>query len=364
VDNVSARDVALDNSWAALITIDADCRIRLFSAEAERLTGFRADDARGRHVCDVLGLDCPGDARGCRWRRTIEGAERLQQPREMRLLPNGRRVDVLLGARPGPGPDGSPGAVFTFIDLTHHRNMEQVRTDLMNEVFHELRSPICSISMAGHFLAADFERLPADRIQNLLTTIQHNASTLLADLNDLLNRSALESDVPTVTPRALDLSGVVEQAVWKLQPLLEERRQRVRVDLNVLPLVWADERRVEQVLVNLLANANKYSVEGDEIVVGTEAQGSLIRVYVEDHGPGLDPADQQRVFERFYRSGATAETVVGAGLGLAIMRRIVEAHGGRVGVETSAPHGARFWFTLPPARGQTAARRELGGSRK
>lgn len=353
MDDVSARDVAMDNSWAALIAIDADCRIRLFSAEAERLTGFRADDARGRHVCDVLGLDCSMnavDASGCRWRRTIEGVERRQQPREMRLLPHGQRVDVLLGARPSQYPAGGRGAVLTFIDLTHHRNMEQVRTDLMNEVFHELRSPICSISMAAHFLAADFERLPTDRIQDLLTTIQHNASTLLADLNDLLNRSALESDKQTVTPRALDLSGVMEQAVWKLQPLLEERRQRVRIDLSMLPLVWADERRVEQVLVNLLANANKYSVEGDEIVVGAEAQGSLIRVYVEDHGPGLTTADQQRVFERFYRSEATAETVVGAGLGLAIMRRIVEAHGGRVGVETSAPHGARFWFTLPLAR--------------
>ncbi len=349
MEGENAVVMALDGTWAAVIVIDAELRIRLFNAEAERLTGQRAAGVIGRHVCDALGLDCR-EGVYCRWARAVEGVERRTQPREMALRPDGRRVDVLMGARASSGADGSPGAVLTFIDLTHHRNMEQVRTALMGDVFHELRSPICAISMAAHFLDADFERLPPDRVQSLLGTIQRNASTLLSDLNDLLNRSAFTSDEPTITPRLLDLTDVVEQAMWKLQPLLEERTQRVCVNLGALPLLWADERRVEQVLVNLLANANKYLVKGDEIVVGAEAQGSMVRVYVEDHGPGLDSADQHRVFDRFYRSEATAGTVTGAGLGLAITRRIVESHGGRVGVETSVPHGARFWFTLPIAR--------------
>lgn len=350
MENESIGVMALEDTWAAVIAIDADCRISLFNAEAERLTGQYAADVVGRHVCDALGLQCPVDAGRCRWWRAVEGVERRKQPREATLRPEGRRVDVLLGGRASAGPDGRPGAVLTFIDLTPHRNMEQVRTALMGDVFHELRSPICAISMAAHFLDADFERLPPDRIRSLLDTIQRNASTLLTDLNDLLNRSTFSSDEQTVTARALDLASVVEQAAWKLQPLLEERGQRVRADLGALPLLWANERRVEQVLVNLLANANKYSVKGDEIVVGGEAQGSMARIYVEDHGPGLSPADQQRVFDRFYRSETTAETAPGAGLGLAIMRRIVESHGGHVGVEASEPRGARFWFTLPIAR--------------
>jgi len=340
----------LADTWAALIAIDPNCAITLFNGEAERLTGYRAEDTLGRHVCDVLGLECGAAGVDCRWRRAVVGAEHRKEPRATTLHPQGRRVEVLLGERQSRGADGRAGAVLTFIDLTYHRNMEQMRTALMADVFHELRSPVCAISMAAHFLDADFAQLPPDRIRDLLGTIQRNASTLLTDLNDLLNRSTFTDDAPTVTPRALDLDVVVEQAVWKLQPLLEERAQGVRVDLGALPLLWADERRVEQVLVNLLANANKYSVEGDEVVVGAKIQGAMVRVYVEDHGPGLSAADKERVFDRFYRSKATSGTAPGAGLGLSIMRRIVEAHGGRVGVEASSPHGARFWFTLPIAR--------------
>jgi len=349
-DAENAPALALTDTWAAVIAIGPACDITLFNAEAERLTDYRADDALGRHVCDVLGLECCVDEGGCRWRRAVAGAERRKQPRETTLHPRGRRVDVLLGARPRQDSDGQRGAVLTFIDLTYHHNIEQIRTALMADIFHELRSPVCAISMAAHFLDADFEQLPADRIRGLLDTIQRNASTLLTDLNDLLNRSTFTDDAPTVTPHALDLGDVVEQAVWKLRPLLEERGQRVRVDLGALPLLWADERRVEQVLVNLLANANKYSVAGDEIVVGATVQGAMVRVYVEDHGSGLSPTDKGRVFDRFYRSEATSGAAPGAGLGLSIVRRIVEAHGGRVDVETSSPHGARFWFTLPIVR--------------
>lgn len=348
--SAQAAAMAMDGTWAAVITIDADCRILFLNAAAESLTGRRAGDAQGRHVCDVLGLTCPPDGGACRWSRTVAGGERRGQPREMTLHPAGCRVDALLGTRSGQGSDGRAAAVLTIVDLTHHRNVEQMRTALVNDVFHELRSPLCSISMAAHFLAADFEDLPPERMRSMLATIQHNASRLLSDLNDLLNRSALSGDEPAVAPRPLDLTLVADQVVWKLQPLLEERGQRVRVDLDTIPLLSADERRVEQVLVNLLTNANKYSVVGDEIVVSAEGQGSMVRVYVEDHGPGLGPTDRERVFDRFYRSDATAETVTGTGLGLAIVRRIVEAHGGRVGVEASAPHGARFWFTLPLAQ--------------
>src|SRR5439155_12626875 len=133
-----------------------------------------------------------------------------------------------------------------------------VRAALMADVFHELRSPICAISMAAHFLSTDFERLSAASLRSMVETIQHNAGALLADLNDLLNRSTFTTDAPAIAPRAMDFSLVVDQAVWKLQPLLEQRGQRVRKAYGVVPLLWADERRVEQVLVNLVANANKY----------------------------------------------------------------------------------------------------------
>jgi signal transduction histidine kinase len=344
---------ALQDTWAALVSIDGDCRIRAFNREAERLTGRTARAVLGRRVCAALWpMGCAPDRGGCPWQPALEGTERRAQPREVTATVGTRPIDVLLGARPTTLGDGRPGALLTFIDLSQHRALDRVRASLMAEVFHELRSPIGSIAIAAHFLSADFATLPPARIRALLGTIQHNAGTLLADLNDLLNRSTFSTDAPRVTPRALELTPVVEQVLWKLHPLLEQRGQRVQADVASAPLVWADERRIEQVLVNLVANANKYSAAGDEIVVGARAEGACVRVSVEDHGPGIAAEARGRVFERFYRGAESAGGVPGAGLGLAIVRRIVQAHGGAVGVEESVPHGARFWFTLPVAGSQ------------
>lgn len=346
----------VQDTWAALILIDDDCAVRLFNPAAERITGVEAADALGRHVCDVLHLtSCLGTRETCPWARVLDGKERRLQPRETVLTIDDRRIDVLLGARPSRTADDGHGLLLTFVDMTFHRMREQTRSQLMANVFHELRTPLGSILMAAHFLSSDFERLPADRLHRLLDTIQHNASTLLAELNEMLNRSTFTTSAPTVIPRAIALDPLVDEAIRKIQPLLDKRGQKVRIGYAELPLVWADERRIEQILINLLTNANKYSVAGDEIVVSAEQQDNFLRLSIEDHGPGIAPEDRGRVFERLFRIGRTADTAMGSGLGLAIVRQIVETHGGAVGVEGSEPHGAQFWFTLPLAPATVAA---------
>ena len=344
--------LSLHDTWAALVAIDEGCRITMFNSEAERITGLRACDVLGRRFCQALwpmGCSNSADRRGCPWQPAIEGRERRKYPREVTNRVGDRRVDILLGARTTRFDEGRPGALITFVDLTQRRETERVRNELVAEVFHELRSPICAISMAAHFLNADFDRLESERIRSMLATIQHNASQLLSDLNDLLNRSTFTADSPRIAPMPVKLDPIVDQVVWKLEPLLSERGQRVRKAYTFVPDVMADERRIEQVLVNLVANANKYSVDGDEIVVNAVVRGASLLVSVEDHGPGIQATDRPRIFDRFYRSEEAVNVASGAGLGLAIVRTIVEAHQGQVGIDQSAPTGARFWFTLPLA---------------
>lgn len=344
--------LSLHDTWAALVAIDEGCRIRVFNQEAERITGLRAHEALGRRFCQVLwpmGCSDSHDRAGCPWQYAIEGRERRKHPREITARVGERRVDVLLGARSTMFEEGHKGALITFVDLTQRRETERVRGELMAEVFHELRSPICAISMAAHFLNADFDRLEPERIRSMLATIQHHSGHLLNELNDLLNRSTFAVDRPSVVPAPLQLDPLVDQVIWKLEALLTPRGQSVRKAYSYVPEVLGDERRLEQVLVNLLANANKYSVDGDEFVVDAVVRGGSVLVSVEDHGPGIPPTERGHIFDRFYRAEETAEATSGAGLGLAIVRSIVEAHQGRVGVEDAAPHGARFWFTLPLA---------------
>jgi len=349
--SILPNDVSLqvvEDTWAALVAVDAECRIRVFNREAARVTGVAADAVLGTRLCNALWpMGCGDDRAACPCRWALTGNERRLQPREVTVRVGERTLDILLGIRPTRMAAGEPGALLTFIDLAHRRVQEETRNALVAEMFHELRSPLCSISMAAHFLSVDWETLPSERLRGFVETIEQNSSALLADLNDLLNRSTYTVDVPTITARPTDLLNSIEAAVEKLEPLLHERGQSVRLDVPDLPLLWADERRIEQVLVNMLANANKYSDDDDEIVVAAREEAGTVRVSVEDHGPGILPHDRARIFERFYRASSTSTTVTGAGLGLAIVRRVVEAHGGRIGVDDSIPHGATFWFTLP-----------------
>ncbi len=358
---VARRDVVVDeghpalslhDTWAGMVAVDEQCRIRLFNREAERITGLRAHEVLGRRFCQALwpmGCSENGERSGCPWKFAIEGREKRKHPREITAQIGDRRIDVLLGARSTRTEQGKPGAMITFVDLAQRREAERVRHELMAEVFHELRSPICAVSMAAHFLATDFDRMEPERVRSMLATIQHNAGQLLNDLNDLLNRSTFSVDAPSLLTAPVKLDQVVDQVIWKLEPLLVQRGQTVRKAYGHLPDVLADERRIDQVLVNLLTNANKYSVDGDEFVIDAVVRNGTVLVSVEDHGPGIDAKDREHIFDRFYRAGETAASVNGAGLGLAIVRTIVEAHRGRAGVDDASPRGARFWFTLPLA---------------
>src|SRR5579883_590969 len=202
--------LSLHDTWAALVAVDECCRIRAFNREAERITGLRAHEVLGRRFCQALWpMGCSDSAEriACPWQHAIEGRERRKHPREVTARIGDRRIDVLLGARSTMGEEGRPGALITFIDLSQRREMERVRGELMAEVFHELRSPICAISMAAHFLNADFDTLEPERIRSMLATIQHHSSHLLNELNDLLNRSTFTVDTPTITAAPINQIG-------------------------------------------------------------------------------------------------------------------------------------------------------------
>jgi len=156
-------------------------------------------------------------------------------------------------------------------------------------------------------------------------------------------------ETSSMDTKPLQLESVVIQVIGKTESLLAQRGQRARTAYAALPEVLVDERRVQQVLANLLVNASEYSVDGDEIVIDAALCADAVVVSVLDHGPGFDPQDRPRIFERGYRGRHTTTSANRAGLGLSIVRGIVEAHKGHIGVEDVQPHGARFWFTLPLA---------------
>ncbi len=225
---------------------------------------------------------------------------------------------------------------------------ERVERDLLNTVSHELRTPLTAIKTGvSGLLAGVAARPPAEA--RLLQNIDRSTERLILLVNDLVDMGRLRAGRITLAREQLDLREVIRDAVTTVRPLTDARRQVLRVELpDAVPSVPGDRRRLEQVLLNILYNANKYTPPGGHIAVGLTVAPAQVRVWVRDTGPGIAPAEQARIFERFYvaGNGATQRTDA-VGLGLAIARSLIELHGGRIGVRSRPGAGSTFYFTLP-----------------
>ncbi|MBM3135952.1 MAG: GAF domain-containing protein [Chloroflexi bacterium] len=230
------------------------------------------------------------------------------------------------------------------------RQLEQLKSDFLSTVSHELKTPLTAIKTAIGLLG-ESRALRSPTEERLLRNMQRNEERLSALVSDLLDMARLESGQMTLSQQTLDVSEIVQEAVNILRPLAEAKQQIV-VDLPANPgLVWADRRRLEQVLVNLLANAVRFAppkgqvrVTVSPLPVGCSAP-SLLCVSVSDNGPGIPPEEQAHIFDRFYRG---SERRTGStGLGLSIAKSLVELHGGQLWVESEAGKGSTFHFTLP-----------------
>jgi PAS domain S-box-containing protein len=224
----------------------------------------------------------------------------------------------------------------------------RLKSDFVSVVSHEFRTALMGIQGFSELMCGS--DVPAAEMRSYAADINSDARRLGRLINDMLDLDRIESGRVRLSPESLDLDELVREAVGRARVL--SSAHRFRVELGELAPVEADRDRLTQVLGNLLGNAVKYSPEGGEIEVRTSSDGSTVRVSVRDHGLGIPAAALEQVFERFSRiEQAGAPRVGGTGLGLPIVRQIVELHGGRVWAENEL-QGISFHFTIPlPARG-------------
>jgi len=224
---------------------------------------------------------------------------------------------------------------------------EQGERDLLNTVSHDLRTPLTAIKTGvSGLLAGDAPRPPAEL--RLLQNIDRSTERLILLVNDLLDMARLRAGRITLAHEQLDLAEVIHEAAATLRPLAEARGQTLTLALPAAGLyVAGDRRRLEQALLNILYNANKYTPAGGTITVGATPAAEAVRVWVRDSGPGIALADQRRIFERFYVAPTDGGRSDATGLGLAIAQSLVELHGGQIGVESRPGAGSLFYFTVP-----------------
>ncbi len=293
--------------------------------------------------------------------RALSTGETVRAEEIVIYVPDGRSVTTLINATPITSEEGAIEAmVVTMQDLTPLEEVERQRAEFLGTVSHELRAPLTSIKGSAAALLRTPSTLDAAETQQFLRIIDSQADHILDLIAQLLDAARIESGTLSVSPEPSDPVVLVDRAVALFQSA--EDRSNVTIDLpHDLPRVLADRRRIEQVLSNLLTNAARYSPESSVIRVSAAAEDVHVAISVSDDGVGVSPERLPYLFRRFFRAEGDEHDGMGAGLGLAVCKGIVEAHGGRIWAESDGPGlGARFTFTLPAAEGIASVPRRSG----
>lgn len=346
-------EAAIDSLYDPVLVTDAEGRVTKINHAAEELFGPEAG-AAGRHVADI--------ARDSRIAVAVTQTLSSQLP----VAEEGAAAVVPLAVdgaerayrlRTTPMRDGDNhllGAVTLLEDITHLREIDRLKSDFIATASHELRTPLTSVQMGVHLLLEGAAGELNDKQQDVLQTCREDCERLEKLMRDLLDLSKIEAGEgrPQLAPvRAKDLVGPVAEAL-RPQAAAKDIRLKIEVVPDV-PHFWADRAQIERVIKNIFANALRHTEPGGVIEIGASRSGPDVLFSISDTGPGIAPEYLPHIFDKFVQ--VPDAPAGGAGLGLAISKSIVEAHGGRIGVQSEVGRGTTFTFTLPAAGGGSQA---------
>ncbi len=336
------QDAMLNGMTEGLILLDREGRVQLSNRALGRLFGL-TEDIHSRTLMEALRRhELAALVQGLTSDEPVASSEiRISTPAERWLEVNA--AAILDGA------GQSSGVLLVFHDVTRLKQVERARKDFVANVSHELRTPLSLIKGYVETLL-DGARDNPEVAGKFLHTIDRNADRLRLLIEDLLTISELESGRLPLQLQPVRLRELVEKVLADLRPRALNRGTELRSDIPELT-VNADPVRLEQVLTNLVDNANKYGRPGGHVFVSARsAEHQQVECSVADDGPGIAPEALERIFERFYRvDKARSREQGGTGLGLSIVKHIVQSHDGRVWARSEPGKGATFYFTLPVA---------------
>jgi PAS domain S-box-containing protein len=336
----------------AYFSVGADGYIKRANRRARELLGYSGDELVGQPVSNLYADTPNGKARAQEvFQRFLAGEEILDEELEMRRA-DGSRVWVSLSVRPIYDAEGQVMASRSVVtDITEHKKLDQLKDDFIGLVSHELRSPMTVITGAINTVLTEAERLSPEETRQLLRDAALEAELLSNLLGNLLELSRVQASRLVLHAEATNVSKIIQDAVDKIKRQ-SPVHQFVVDTLRKIPPLYADPLRLERILYNLLENAVKYSPQGGEIRVSVRRKKEHLVFGVSDQGIGISPADQAKLFAPFQRlEEFRPDGVRGAGLGLLVCRRLVEAHGGRIWVESELGQGSTFFFTMPLSQG-------------
>jgi PAS domain S-box-containing protein len=327
----SRLETVFNSIHDSVMILDEDSLILLVNPAFCRTFGVVAEDVVGRHALEVM--------------KNPDVLELVKQPYTHNLLrfhevsfPDGRAGNAQLTEIP------DVGFALTLHDITDLKEMDRIRSELVHTVSHDLRSPLTSV--IGYTELIDRAGSLTDTQRGFLKRIQESVEHITSLINDLLELGSLEAGLDT-RREFVQLDSILNYTLEMLQGQIRAKHVTVQTDIAPdIPALRANPVRLRQVFDNLIGNAIKYSHDHGLVEVLMRADENQIIMRVTDDGPGIPPKDQAHIFDKFYRaSNVSAKS--GSGLGLAIVKSIVEAHQGRVWVESTLGKGTSFFLVLP-----------------
>jgi two-component system phosphate regulon sensor histidine kinase PhoR len=323
----------LDRMTDGVLIADSNGQIQFANPAIDSL--FETNQAVGRRVVEVLRQHQLVEA----WQRSRETGEAQEESVE---LPARRRFLQLVVL-----PDRETGGSLLLVqDLTRVRRLETVRRDFISNLSHELRTPLASLKALTETLRDGALEDPK-AAPRFLGRIETEVDALTQMATELLELSRIESGQVPLQRKAVPAAALLLSAAERMRAQVERAGLVLHIDTaQDMTEVSADPPRLEQVLVNLIHNAVKFTPPGGEVVLAAQTESGFVRFSVRDTGVGIPADDLERIFERFYKADR-ARSGGGTGLGLSISRHLVEAHGGRIWAESTEGQGSTFYFTIP-----------------
>ena len=370
--NGERRTVALLDSVAdGILILASDHTIEHCNPALTRMLGVPAEQIRGKRHEDVIRWAKEPDSDFIAPRQShapakgglsLEQAEASGWP----LVPFATLYvegDLERSGKP-PLPVGvtyaplvsSEGALLNIIasvrDITRFREAEELKSTFVSVISHELKTPVALIKGYVSTLRREDASWDPEIVNDSLAVIEEEADRLTELIENLLDASRLQAGALSISLSDVALDALAERIAERFRrsenSQEESSRHIIVVDFPPdFPIILGDENRLSQVLSNLISNAIKYSPNGGEVRIGGHLAPSQVMVCVSDQGTGIDPGDIPYVFDRFYRSNDIARTTKGAGLGLYLARAVVEAHGGKIWVDSKSLNGTKICFSLP-----------------
>jgi PAS domain S-box-containing protein len=347
IQEKARAEIILQETFSGIVVIDDSLNIVSMNPGAEAISGYAAEQALGKRICDVFGAEIGGS--GSPITRACETGERVP-PVEITISAKQGTRDVLLGATPLSAAGHMPRrCLLSFADISRLKEVDRLKSNIVANVSHELRTPLSSIKAYTELLLLGAEEADAELRQSWLSVIDRETDRLAALINNFLDLSRLESGRIELIRGPLHLGDVVADVIALLQVQAEPRH--IAIDLDVqpgLPTLLAEEGLMRSVVKNLISNAIKFSDDGGHVHVSVSEDNGNLKCAVEDNGIGIPQEAIPHLFTKFFRvPSAVAADRQGTGLGLALAREAVAAHGGYIEVQSTLGKGSRFTVVIP-----------------